>query len=65
MTARRTLAQRYELTSPIGRGGMGEVWAGYDNRLDRPVAVKLLRSDVLPPGSDHTAVAKRFLREAR
>ncbi|MGW4112555.1 protein kinase domain-containing protein [Actinosynnema sp. NPDC004786] len=65
MTARRTLAERYELTSPIGRGGMGEVWSGYDKRLDRPVAVKLLRPDVLPLGSDHTTLAKRFLREAR
>ncbi|WP_033439366.1 serine/threonine-protein kinase [Saccharothrix sp. NRRL B-16314] len=65
MTARRTLAERYELTSPIGRGGMGEVWSGYDKRLDRPVAVKLLRPDVLPFGSDHTTLAKRFLREAR
>ncbi|MDU0293928.1 serine/threonine-protein kinase, partial [Saccharothrix longispora] len=65
MTARRTLAERYELTSPIGRGGMGEVWSGYDKRLDRPVAVKLLRPDVLPHGSDHTTLAKRFLREAR
>lgn len=65
MTARRTLAERYELTSPIGRGGMGEVWSGYDKRLDRSVAVKLLRPDVLPLGSDHTTLAKRFLREAR
>ncbi|WP_274383902.1 serine/threonine-protein kinase [Saccharothrix deserti] len=65
MTARRTLAERYELTSPIGRGGMGEVWSGYDKRLDRPIAVKLLRSDVLPLGADHTTLAKRFLREAR
>ncbi|PWW62803.1 serine/threonine-protein kinase [Actinokineospora spheciospongiae] len=65
MTARRTLDQRYELTSPIGRGGMGEVWSGYDKRLDRPVAVKLLRPDVLPLGSDRTTLAKRFLREAR
>ncbi|GGP86834.1 serine/threonine-protein kinase [Saccharothrix coeruleofusca] len=65
MPVRRTLAQRYELTSPIGRGGMGEVWSGYDKRLDRPIAVKLLRSDVLPPDSDATTLAKRFLREAR
>lgn len=60
----RTLASRYELTSPIGRGGMGEVWAAYDKRLDRPVAVKLLRADVLPAG-DHITIAKRFVRESR
>lgn len=65
MSARRTLADRYELTAPIGRGGMGEVWSGFDKRLDRPVAVKLLRADALPPRSDHATLAKRFLREAR
>ncbi|WAL67690.1 protein kinase [Amycolatopsis cynarae] len=65
MGARRTLAERYELTSPIGRGGMGEVWSGFDKRLDRPVAVKLLRSDALPPRSDRGNMVKRFLREAR
>lgn len=65
MGARRTLAERYELTSPIGRGGMGEVWSGFDKRLDRPVAVKLLRSDALPPRSGRDNLVKRFLREAR
>ncbi|MFJ5228643.1 serine/threonine-protein kinase [Kitasatospora sp. NPDC088391] len=54
------LAGRYLLHEPLGRGGMGEVWRGQDERLHRPVAVKLL-----PPTAavDRDAVA-RFRREA-
>jgi serine/threonine protein kinase len=33
---------RYTVTSFLGRGGMGEVWRGYDRDLDRPVALKFL-----------------------
>ncbi|MEV6491845.1 serine/threonine-protein kinase [Actinoplanes sp. NPDC051633] len=58
------IADRYELTYPIGSGGMGQVWAGYDERLDRPVAVKFLR-----PGyandADRQLVVERFKREAK
>jgi eukaryotic-like serine/threonine-protein kinase len=55
------LAGRYELRGLIGRGGMGEVYETADLRLDRTVAVKVLRGEL---AADRRFVA-RFHREAR
>ena len=44
----RVIAGRYRLDRPIGQGGMGEVWAGYDIRLDRRIAVKLMKPPPVP-----------------
>jgi serine/threonine protein kinase len=63
--AARVVGERYELIRPVGRGGMGEVWAARDLRLDRRVAVKLLRPNALPPGVDQEVLISRFEREAR
>src|SRR4051812_42349658 len=52
---------RYEMRAMLGRGGMGEVWSAYDVRIDREVAVKLMRGD----GARDTDAVTRFLREAR
>lgn len=39
------IAGRYELVERLGRGGMGEVWAGWDRDLRRDAALKLLFVD--------------------
>ena len=52
---------RYEIVSPLGAGGMGEVYRARDTRLGREVAIKLLRA---PLSSDHEQ-KERFEREAR
>ncbi len=57
----RTLAGRYRITSPVGRGGMGEVWSGIDIRLNREVAIKL----VSPEFTTDSDARRRFHREAR
>ncbi len=57
----RVLAERYQLVRPIGAGGMSEIWLGFDEVLDRAVAVKLLNSH---ESADPDAVA-RAQAEAR
>jgi len=57
------LAGRYELRSPLGRGGMGQVWEAEDRRLGRRVAVKLL-STADTGASQADRLVRRFTREA-
>ncbi|MET7821627.1 serine/threonine-protein kinase [Micromonospora zamorensis] len=66
MTVRaEPIAGRYELVDEIKSGGMGQVWRGYDAVLDREVAVKLIRADVISSAEQAEEFAKRFRREAR
>ena len=60
MQAGLKLSGRYALQALLGSGGMGEVWRGVDEHLDRPVAVKVLREHLADP-----ELAGRFRREAR
>jgi eukaryotic-like serine/threonine-protein kinase len=51
----------YEITAPLGAGGMGVVYRGRDTRLDRDVAIKVLPDAVAADG----AALARFEREAK
>jgi eukaryotic-like serine/threonine-protein kinase len=51
----------YEIQSPLGAGGMGEVYRATDTRLDRTVAIKVLASHL----SSSPELKQRMEREAR
>src|SRR5579859_4977132 len=51
----------YEIQSPLGAGGMGEVYRALDTRLDRTVAIKVLASHL----SSSPELKQRMEREAR
>jgi serine/threonine protein kinase len=57
----RVLMGQFELREIAGRGAMGTVYRAYQRTMDRIVAVKILRNEIVKePG-----VLRRFLREAR
>src|SRR5215467_9553321 len=51
----------YEILSPLGAGGMGEVYRAKDTRLERTVAIKILPSHL----SADPVRKQRFQREAK
>ncbi len=53
--------RHFKILEPIGRGGMGEVFLGYDTILERKVAVKFLPAGL----QDDVAFQERFFREAK
>lgn len=58
---RRVISGRYEIEREIGRGGMATVYLARELKLDRMVAIKVLRPEL----SHHSTPRERFLQEAR
>jgi serine/threonine protein kinase/tetratricopeptide (TPR) repeat protein len=51
---------RYAVTGMLGEGGMGVVYAAYDDRLGRPLAIKMIKAAIAEPSA-----RDRFANEAR
>ncbi len=61
MQSAPVLGNRYRLIHQVGKGGMALVYQGYDQLLERPVAVKLMKQDF----AEKTEFRERFKQEAR
>jgi serine/threonine-protein kinase len=55
------IADKYRIVSTLGRGGMGVVYLAHHERLDRPVAIKLLHAQL----EQKTVAVTRFEREIK
>ena len=56
----RVIARKYRLESLLGEGGMGSVWRAFNQQLEVPVAIKLLRPDL-----SNVELGERLRVEAR
>jgi serine/threonine protein kinase len=61
LTQGSVIASRYEIMSPLGRGGMGMVYKAQDRMLDEIVAIKVLRSEF----ANTAEMLKRFKGEIK
>ena len=61
LTQGSVIATRYEVLSPLGKGGMGMVYKAHDRMLDETVAIKVLRAEFANTGE----MAKRFRHEIK
>ncbi|MEW6402884.1 MAG: SUMF1/EgtB/PvdO family nonheme iron enzyme [Chloroflexota bacterium] len=55
---------RYEILELLGEGGMATVYKAHDSRLEREVAIKVIRRSAFPP-EEMEMLLKRFEREAK
>jgi serine/threonine-protein kinase len=60
-----TPGSRYRMIRSLGKGGMGEVTLMEDSKLDRKVAVKMMRPDVKRSSREAIELRHRFVREAK
>jgi serine/threonine protein kinase len=56
---------KYKITGELGKGAMGIVYKGVDPDINREVAIKVIRFDMVSDDSDKEEAAKRFIREAQ
>lgn len=55
---------QYQIIEKLGQGGMATVYKAYDTRLERDVAIKVVRKESIPP-EQLARILKRFEREAK
>lgn len=61
----RVLAKNYEIIKEIGRGGTGSVYLGFDKKLERQIAIKMLELDSNLDKELVEEIVKRFEKEAK
>ncbi len=59
----KTIAH-FHVIEKLGQGGMASVYRAYDTRLDRDVAIKVVRKETIPP-EQLERIMQRFVREAK